>query len=981
MSNSNSNSIFNTSEVSSFNDFFPLSTKININNRLSLNSPIINKKKQNILHKFLNNSNSIIKIENNELNVPNKKKRISMCNYLNLNISSNNPSTFETSLSNSYFDMKSPQIKNLNISNTPKNKILVHIRPKSDNNKIKLDIILGYAYILSKNNQNRKKIEKFIFKSQKKFDERMEKFKENNEENISEQEKINKNMNLEIKKEIKSKTIIFHKFEIMMSIFILIIYYLIKTKKKERAKIIYLLIIKQNMRHFKYLEKIINFQDLIDDTNAKQKLQVYRYANIILLKIYSNYMKYGFLFNLSFYGNLFNKMYLKLSQKYYLYSLELHKIKYWQLEHLKFTKYLFASLNFNSAYFSVANYSSMKIPIYLYSTALNIYNSFDEHHYDPNDKHLILNTKYNKSLLLYMNGENDEAINTLKELKINLFNFIEDKFQEGTINKKIKNGSFLTPALSEQISEKTCEKKENLNKKISVSFSKIFSRIVQNKTIKNKNQQLTNINLKLEPFFISNTPINIENFVIEYLNLCGISSQRDNIKHKSTYNFVRKLEKASSDKKNSLKELNLIDKNNQSNIPKIFKLPFLIKSELLIAEIELDKKHYRATYTFTNHALAIISIFRKVDNNYLLNKYKDEQKFIKEFLSIIDNSNIITESDSEENEEEEEKEKKKDTKVIKTLKNIEYRKQIEFQERVNVNKKVLKELEKFFVFFMTLSVYQIKILNETQPKAEIKDYLPILFHNQFKDCLSLRQSIALENLDVMSLSRYMILKEPNNLILPTNLNISTVYLERPELFKINNNLEKLKRKEEILSEKKAKKIFKKIIKSIDNKNSIINKLNKNYNLAIKIIKNLNMIEIKKIIQNPESLIKSIDEYIKKYKKQSDFNFRGFKRQKSQVINNNIFFLGSKDTKKLELNPDFILKKEVEKYNHKSLPKDFNKSSHKNLNEKINLKARNSCDKIDFFSRNNLLFKENKEKNKDLDSFTSNYRLSIRESNN
>ena len=237
MSNSNSNSIFNTSEVSSFNDFFPLSTKININNRLSLNSPIINKKKQNILHKFLNNSNSIIKIENNDINVPNKKKRISMCNYLNLNISSNNPSTFETSLSNSYFDMKSPQIKNLNISNTPKNKILVHIRPKSDNNKIKLDIILGYAYILSKNNQNRKKIEKFIFKSQKKFDERMEKFKENNEENISEQEKINKNMNLEIKKEIKSKTIIFHKFEIMMSIFILIIYYLIKTKKKNEQKL------------------------------------------------------------------------------------------------------------------------------------------------------------------------------------------------------------------------------------------------------------------------------------------------------------------------------------------------------------------------------------------------------------------------------------------------------------------------------------------------------------------------------------------------------------------------------------------------------------------------------------------------------------------------------------------------------------------------------------------------------------------------
>jgi len=65
----------------------------------------------------------------------------------------------------------------------------------------------------------------------------MEKFKENNEENMSEQEKINKNMNLEIKKEIKSKTTVFHKFEIMMSIFILIIYYLIKTKKKNEQKL------------------------------------------------------------------------------------------------------------------------------------------------------------------------------------------------------------------------------------------------------------------------------------------------------------------------------------------------------------------------------------------------------------------------------------------------------------------------------------------------------------------------------------------------------------------------------------------------------------------------------------------------------------------------------------------------------------------------------------------------------------------------
>ena len=32
----------------------------------------------------------------------------------------------------------------------------------------------------------------------------------------------------------------------------------------------------------------------------------------------------------------------------------------------------------------------------------------------------------------------------------------------------------------------------------------------------------------------------------------------------------------------------------------------------------------------------------------LLNQYKDEQKYVKEFLNIIDNANIKNESDSEE---------------------------------------------------------------------------------------------------------------------------------------------------------------------------------------------------------------------------------------------------------------------------------------------------------------------------------------------
>ena len=299
-------------------------------------------------------------------------------------------------------------------------------------------------------------------------------------------------------------------------------------------------------------------------------------------------------------------------------------------------------------------------------------------------------------------------------------------------------------------------------------------------------------------------------------------------------------------KKQSSLQLNSIERHNKLTIPNIFQTPILIKSELLMAEIELDRKHYRAAYTFTNHALAIISIFRKLQNEFLLNKYNKEQKYIKEFLNIIDNSNIITETDNEEEEEEKSKENEKDS--IKHMKDKEYNKLIEFKERINLNKKMLKELEKFFIFFMNLSIYQIKVLNETQPKAKIKDFLPILFQNQFKDCLSLKQNISLENLDIMSLSRYMILKDPNKLILPGNLNISSEYFEKPELFKSHYvKPEKKKTPEEKMVEaklnQKANEIFRQIIKNSKDKTRLVILFKNNYDLVLKIIKNSNKTQL------------------------------------------------------------------------------------------------------------------------------------------
>ena len=954
----------NSTDILSYNEYIPSSTKMNINRHLSLYSPSANVSNQNILNTYLK-SNKIMKKESINKSISlNKKRGKSVAN----NLSSNNPSTVETSFSTSIFDLKSPQLKNLNISNISFNKILVHLRPKSDNNRIKLDIILGYGYFLAKQNQNKKKIEKFIYKTQKKFDEKMDKFRQKNSEKVLNNLRRNSifdnlnntNINNVINQEIKLKTKIFHKFENMMSIYCLIIYYLIKMNKRNEAKIIYLLIIKQNIKHMKYLENVINFNNLLNDKLAKYKIKMYRYGNIILLKVYSILIKYGFFFNLSLYGNLFTKIYLNFSQKFFIYSLSNQKIKYSPVENIKLVKNWFAYLNYNSAYFCLANYIPTKIPIYLYNSALAIISSIDERNYDLNDKNFILSTKYNKSLLLYLSGESDEAINTLKNLKINLFNYITDNYQENNNKKNVKSKSFISPEMSEQIQHKTGKTKEIVNKNLAVSFNKIFSQIIQGKNLKNK--QLSNINSKFESFFISNIPINIEEFVNKCLDILGISLNSTQKKPiKTQLSFVDKIKKITSINNSSKKQfslqLNNLENYPKISIPNIFQTPILIKSELLMAEIELDRKHYRAAYTFTNHALAIISIFKKLQNEFLLNKYSKEQKYIKEFLNIIDNSNIITETDNEEEEEEKSKENEKDS--IKYM----------------LDKENIKHIE--FIFFMNLSIYQIKILNDTQPKAKIKDFLPILFQNQFKDCLSLKQNISLENLDIMSLSRYMILKDPNKLILPGNLNISTEYFEKPELFKSHYVKKEIKKTpqekiEEAQLNQKANEIFRQIIKNIKDKTRLVILFKNN----LKIIKNSNKTQIKNLIEYPESLIIPIEKCEYKRNNPIDYMKRDFKRKKSQIIGNN-FFSALKTEKNNNININNKgSTKEINNLFHKSFQKslynDMNKIRHKNL------KARNSLDKSHLFSRNNLKLNSLVKKKKNLDSYSSSYKLSVNE---
>ena len=100
-----------------------------------------------------------------------------------------------------------------------------------------------------------------------------------------------------------------------------------------------------------------------------------------------------------------------------------------------------------------------------------------------------------------------------------------------------------------------------------------------------------------------------------------------------------------------------------------------------------------------------------------------------------------------------------------------------FNENIKRENKIAQETEKFFIFICGLSIYQLKILNQFQPEPSKKrDDLPILFPSQFLDCLTFSQRVALNNLDTMSLSRYVILKDSNKDISPENLDY--VFLTR-----------------------------------------------------------------------------------------------------------------------------------------------------------------------------------------------------------
>ena len=234
-----------------------------------------------------------------------------------------------------------------------------------------------------------------------------------------------------------------------------------------------------------------------------------------------------------------------------------------------------------------------------------------------------------------------------------------------------------------------------------------------------------------------------------------------------------------------------------------------------------------------------------------------------------------------------------------------------------------------------MSVYQIKLLNDTQPSNNTRNDLPIFFSNQFKDTLSSTQRVNLEKLNIMSLSRCIILNDPNNYILPSNL-VFRILNQKKKIandkisdknnskindnnnFQIsfngslmNNDYNENEEDKELESDFRFSgteelKNFKKIVFSKNcNKDLKLFFLN-NFLFAISILKKSEPSEIQDMIDYPEIMI----EPIKRFKRKNKDKVKYINENKQEIFKHLMLFPEFKEL--LDQNTSFFKDEKEEK---------------------------------------------------------------------
>ena len=583
-------------------------------------------------------------------------------------------------------------------------------------------------------------------------------------------------------------------FKETISNYCLIIHIYLKHNQNKKAFELFLLMCTKNKVIIEYFYRKIQEQ-LPKISNSNRIGKFFPSITKLFIQLLSCFIKLSGKFSKSKLQNYFIKYYLKtihvVSETVISKFGGINNVVGMDSDIKHIGRYFYRNCIFDVSIFFFMKYQPLITSTYILQHILDLYidKSFTE--LLDVEQVLLLKVNYNLGLFLYADGYNIESINNLNQAKERLSDI---KFLPLTKEQKDKPYNMIQSGISsEQIP---------ILSKLTYNNNKRFGSFLNNEKIKRSSKNLflsriNNDNFKLN-FHNNNTKDLNDN---SFLNF-----HKNNITRSSGCSLIDLTLKKGSNSTNKNKVKLTLETESRESLPRkssgvlfgnqIMTLQKQCENveekiyneiELILGEIELSQKNYKEALKHLKKLLPLKNNQRE-SNPFNIYRNKNKNKFFEEKNSLYQkdkeldtnycNYYLLSDSDkrkimallekiehaydnNNENSYDENEINKKYTNYFINRNNN----NLEGKKLINS-----KEMEKFFIFICNLSVYQLKILNESQPNpSDKRNDLPIIFNNQFKDCLTNAQRMSLTLLESMSLTRYIILKNTNEDICPENL--------------------------------------------------------------------------------------------------------------------------------------------------------------------------------------------------------------------
>ena len=704
------------------------------------------------------------------------------------------------------------------------------------------------------------------------------------------------------------------KLESLVARFSLIIFIFIQSERSDEAREIFLLMIKENKIYIDYIEKKIMEYYSIENKNINI-LKDYPRMTYELLRIYSFIIKYSQLFNMMNYRNIFLGRYFELLFFIYNFFILKGNQRCFNIEIKNQLSYWFSFVLHNVTYYTTLNYCPMNLSIDLSKYIIHLYYNLDENSLTDSEKSLIIKTLYNLGLFYYLDGKKDDALIELRKAQERIADVEIEETNITPLNLIKKESVFINPnnlksnimgnyILEDNPLIKRFSSNSLFVEKIKISSNNLnkYSTVQSSKNVdaSKKKDGAPNIIEKIcEGFKKKKNDLEDIKLLISY----GVRNGLITEKAKPEYEYRQKFRKVF---RGSHINLSTTFRMKDFVIPYYFNNPLLRKIELLMGEIEIDRKNYISAYAHILRAFYILISLKINKTSGNQKEFSDEQKIIDKYLTLIEkyrdeeikmieqqksDQNFFENNDSKlnfsvNNSLDSIQENNNDNlkKILVDKYNLDNELSLEDDEesqeilvcrKKDLDNNILKEIEKFFIFLCSLSFYQIKILNETQPDNIKRNDLPILFPSQFKDCLTKVQRMELETIQTMALSRFIILRNPDRWIMPNNLNIELINKNKNKIIENekelkHNRLIKFESDEDLkfipIRETREYKYYKKILFSEKTSKEIRKFMDENFELVLKLLKQLTEEEIQNILNFPYIIVDPVKNFKRKIKK-------------------------------------------------------------------------------------------------------------------